>query len=326
MKKYSVTILIAASLLLTAGCGKKPDAPAPSAEGNHGDSAAPSGLQNDNGSAVRTDSQDNDTSAPQAADLSPNDETGQNTDRETYVSRLRIVDGVQSGFLFLAGENSGEVYTLSLEQDIPVYLDGNQKDTSALEDGMIIDLAFDGTVMETFPAQFGQVFSINAYSLGTEQNPGGGYYDLCGLYLQVLNDLWDADPGLNSNIACVSIDLSQAPGELTESEKQAIAWIFAGSHNVEALTFSYDELLQNGYLTAEDTEGSPELYCWEDGVLFTITPGQWEKNEIYSLPVLKFNAEKWRSPRGAYFFTDCFTLWPEMGTWSSYEIGGEAIS
>lgn len=87
-------------------------------------------------------------------------------------------------------------------------------------------------MLETYPAQLGGLSRIRAYSLGTEQNPGGTYYDLCGLYLQVLNDLWDADAGLNSKIQYVSVDLSQAPGGLTEAEKAAVAWRFAGQHGV----------------------------------------------------------------------------------------------
>ena len=44
------------------------------------------------------------------------------------------------------------------------------------------------------------------------------------------------------------------------------------------------------------------------------------------LPVLFFDAEKWRSSLGAYCFYDCSAVWPEMGTWSGYQIGSEMIS
>lgn len=46
----------------------------------------------------------------------------------------------------------------------------------------------------------------------------------------------------------------------------------------------------------------------------------------FSLPVLLFEAQKWRSPLGAYWFTDCMAVWPEMGSWESYSVGGEMIS
>lgn len=242
--------------------------------------------------------------------------------------RLRIVDGAESGNLVLAGEDAGQVYTLSLNGavEVPVFLDGQPAQADALEDGMMVEVSFDGTVLESYPAQFGEVYSLSGYSLGTAQNPGGSHYDLCGLYLQVLDDLWNRDPGLNSNISYVSVDLSEAPGGLTAGEREAIAWIFGCAHQAESLSLTLEELAEQGYLKEALPGSENRLYEWEDGVLFCIDSDEWEEGEIYSLPALKFNARKWRSPRGAYFFEDCWAVWPEMGTWSGYKIGDEAIS
>lgn len=260
-------------------------------------------------------------------------------EEEEQVLTLRIVDGAEDGSLLLAGEGMDSVYRVSLRSArggegtassdvsvIPVYLDGQPADAADLEDGMMVEIVFRGGVMESFPARIGQICSVSAYSLGTEQNPGGGYYDLCGFYLQVLDDLWEKDSGLNGGVDCVSVDLSEAPGGLTEGEKFAVVWRFAELHQVEGLMFSYEELLQEGYLTAVDSGGGQALYQWEDGLLFTISAGEWEEKEIYSLPVLKFDAGKWRSPLGAYFFSNCFAVWPEMGAWSGYSVEAEVIS
>lgn len=244
------------------------------------------------------------------------------------IQRLRIVDGAESGDLVLAGENAGQVYTLSLNgaAEIPVFLDGQSAQADALEDGMMVEVSFDGTVLESYPAQFGEVYSLSGYSLGTAQNPGGSYYDLSGLYLQVLDDLWNRDPGLNSNISYVSVDLSEAPGGLTAGEREAIAWIFGCAHQAESLSLTLEELAEQGYLKEALPGSEHKLYEWEDGVLFRIDSSEGEEEGLYSLPVLKFDARKWRSPRGAYFFGDCRAVWPEFGTWSGYEIGDEAIS
>lgn len=230
---------------------------------------------------------------------------------------LRIVDGADTGNLVLAGE---EVYILNVDS-IPVYLDGKEADCSVLEDGMMAEIAYSGDILFSFPAQLTQVDSISVHSLGTEQNPGGSTYDLCGLYLQVLNDLWEKDSGLNEGISYVSVDLSEAPGELTAGEISAIAWFFGNQHHVDALTLSYDELIEQGYL--ETVEDNPTLYDWKEGVLFTIAV---KENGISSLPAIKFDAKKWRSPLGAYFLFDCTAVWPEFGTWTGYSVGGEAIS
>lgn len=249
------------------------------------------------------------------------------------LQNFRIVDGAESGHLILAGEGENEVYTLNVEH-IPVFLDGKEADPSVLEDGMMAEISHSGDVLLTWPGVFGQVNSISVYSLGSAENPGGTTFDLCGLYLQVLNDLWEKDAGLNGGAKYVSVDLDAAPGGLTEGEKAAIAWIFAGQHNVQPLTLSQEELAAEGYLTAsplmicgEDVQSSePTLYTWENGLLFTITANEWAEGEHYSLPVVKFDAQKWRTPLGAYYFSDCTALWPQMGRWSSYQIGGELIS
>lgn len=241
---------------------------------------------------------------------------------------LRIVDGAGEGKLVLAGETAEALYVLNVS-DIAVYLDGEPAEASVLEDGMMVEVVY-STIMETYPAQFGGVESISVYSRGTRNNPMGTCYDLCGLYLQVLDDLWDKDSGLNGGASYVSVDLSDAPGGLTEGEKAAITYIFACRHQVEGLSYSYEELAKEGYLTevewASHPKDVPAVYQWEDGVLFSITADEWEDGEVYSLPVVKFDAGKWRSPLGAYYFDDCKAVWAEAGSWGSYSIGGEMIS
>lgn len=271
------------------------------------------------------------------------------------VLTLRIVDGAEDGNLLLAELDEGlygggGVYRLNLQNGgprvdilygdrpagksqpmaVPVYLDGEPADASALEDGMAVDVAFNGTVMESFPAQLGEVYSVSAWTLDRGRNPMGTAYDLCGLYLQVLDDLWQRDPALNENISQAALDLSQAPGELTAGEKAALVWRFGELHGVDAFAATFDELEEQGYLRAESLgEGAPEgaaFLHWEDGCFFSITPNEEREGEAYSLPAVFFHAEKWRSSLGAYVFHDCSAVWPEAGTWSGYQIGGEMIS
>lgn len=141
--------------------------------------------------------------------------------------------------------------------------------------------------------------------------------------------MWEKDSGLNSGVSYISVDLSTAPGDLTDGEKSAIAYIFAGMHNAQGLNLSSDELKEQGYFTEVNTGGDSDkapIYQWDDGILFSITGKNGEDVEIYSLPVIRFNAGKWRSPLGAYFFSACTAIWPEIGSWRSYSIGEEAIS
>ena len=256
-------------------------------------------------------------------------------EREQEVTSLRIVDGAATGQLVLAGERASDVYMLDMK-DIKVFLDGKKADASALEDGMMAEIVHSGWIQTTYPGQFSDVYEVRVYSLGSEKNPGGSYYDVCGLYLQVLEDLWNADPGLNSEIQYISVDLTDAPGNLTDGEKAAIAWIFGGKHGVQALTLSSEELKEQGYFTEivytgtglpmSSDDNRPKAYLWEDGVLFTIIDNMGQDAVSYSLPVVKFNAWKWRTPLGAYWFSNCSAVWPQMGTWGTYNIEYEMIS
>ena len=255
-------------------------------------------------------------------------------DEEPTVLTCRVVDGAEDGNLLLAELDEGlyggtGVYRLNVK-DVPVTLDGEAAEPSVLEDGMAVDVAFNGTVLESVPAQLGEVYSVSAWSRGRGRNGGGTMFDLCGLYLQVLDDLWQKDPGLNEDVSQIALDLSQAPGELTEGEKLALVHRFGELHGVEAFAATFEELKEQGYLTPEPLgDGAPEgaaFLHWEDGCLFSITPNEDHEGESYSLPTLFFNAEKWRSSLGAYGFYDCSAGWGQVSTWNGYQIGSEMIS
>ena len=204
-------------------------------------------------------------------------------------------------------------------------IDGNKAELKDLEDGMPIDIFYDGE-LENVSQKQGQPIditsfckSINGHSIGTEINPGGTLYDLSSLYLKVLEDLWEVDSGLNGEIKYISVDLSKAPGELTAGEKAAISYIFAKAHDKQCLELTFDELREQGYIEKD------ELY-WEDGILFSITDDTKAEEQYNGLRVIKFDAKKWRSGKGAYFFNDCSASWPQNGTWSDYNVGRHAIS
>lgn len=247
----------------------------------------------------------------------------------TITERFRIVDGAEDGSLLLAGLDggTGDICRLSSTREgIEIYLDGEKADSSALENGMPIQITWDGLVLETYPAQIPGTPKIEAWSIGSKENPGGSYYDLCGLYLQVLNDLWEVDPALNENKSMIGLDLTQAPGGLTDSEKSALAHRFGELHGVEVYLTTFEQLKEEGALTEQVIGEGKSFYSWEDGCLFSITPHETDEVEIYSLPVLRFDAEKYVGPLAAYIFYDCSAVWPELGTWSSYNIGSEMIA
>ncbi len=132
--------------------------------------------------------------------------------------------------------------------------------------------------------------------------------DVCELYLLVLEDLWNVDPGLNDGISQIGIDLSEL-SHLTEPEKETVMNEFASKHDLPFIAGTWEELCEQGYIDKDD------LY-WEDGLFFSI--------KTNSKPT-SFDAQKWRSGLGAYFFGQCTAQKNKDGTWS-YTVGQEAIS
>ena len=214
------------------------------------------------------------------------------------VATCRIVDGAGESALLLAEEGGGVLRLGTPLEEIAVTLDGAPATAADLRDGMLLDVHFDGTVQESYPAQYNGVTALEARTEGLD--------DRCGLYLQVLEDLWAVDPGLNDGITELGMDLSGLT-DLTDSEKAGVIWRFGELHGIVPMTGTWEELCDRGYIDREN------LY-WETGCLFSLTGSAGDG----------FDAQKWRSGLGAYFFVDC-TAEEADGVWT-YEVGSEAIS
>ena len=239
---------------------------------------------------------------------------------------FRIVREEKDGLLLArVGGGPADVYTLSLP-DTGVTLDGEAFDRNepgayqalpgSTLTGALAEITY-GTVLETYPGQLGGVTLVNIRS--------DGFDDRCALYLRVLDDLWNVDGGLNGGVTSVSVDLSQT--SLSESEQAAVAWAFAGEHGIsDPLTLSHEELAAEGYLTGADPD-SDGIPCWEEGCLFTITEQETGDNELNGARnTVTFDAQKWRSALGAYFFCDCTASQDIDGRWGDYTVGSQAIS
>ena len=163
---------------------------------------------------------------------------------------------------------------------------------------------------------------------GELNNSGGNTIaireDVCELYLQVLEDLWNVDTGLNSGITQIGIDLSEL-SHLTEEEKDTVMNGFASKHDLPYIAGTWEELCEKGYIDKDD------LY-WEDGLFFSIKTNEdaeWNLPNIDdgdpALELTAFDAQKWRSGLGAYYFIECTAQSNTDGKWS-YTVGQEAIA
>ena len=238
-----------------------------------------------------------------------------------YRITCRIVDGAESGHLLLAehGETGSGIYTLSMDS-----LTFEPQWTEPLQNGQLIDVYY-GVFTEEWPMNFGGVTAIEIIN--------GGFDDRCVLYLDVLEDLWNVDSGLNDGVEVIGVDLSQT--SLPPSERAAVGWIFAGRHSAEVVDGTLNDLIEQGRVTAtplfsisgsgiDPTEPQHYFYEWENGCHFSITEQPMEGT--CSLVPVAFDAQKWRSSLGAYWFCDCTAVQSASGEWSDYSIGSEVIS
>mgnify|MGYP002541305172 FL=1 len=247
-------------------------------------------------------------------------------------ARCRVVSVSENNVLLLADVDSerGDIYTLdagelSLEHDQAER--GELLADSQLAAGALVEVAYGGDILESYPALFGGVERITV--LPDE------FDDRCALYLRVLNDLWGKDEGLNSSgVEYISVDL--AATSLTPAERSAVAWTFAQSHGAEPMELSYEQLCAEGYISG--LTGENAFPQWEKGILFTITetddpvtfnlPSLSEGGELPSMTqyniknTVSFDASKWRTALGAYGFSKCVAVQDNSGVWGDYHING----
>lgn len=247
-------------------------------------------------------------------------------------ARCRVVSVSENNVLLLADVDSerGDIYTLDAS-GLPLYREPTERGElladGQLAAGALVEVAFGGDILESYPALFGGVERITV--LPDE------FDDRCALYLRVLNDLWGKDEGLNSSgVEYISVDLSAT--SLSPAERSAVAWTFAQSHSAEPMELSYEQLCAEGYISG--LTGENAFPQWEKGILFTITetddpvtfnlPSLSEGGELPSMTqyniknTVSFDASKWRTALGAYGFSECVAAQDNSGVWGDYRING----
>ena len=202
---------------------------------------------------------------------------------EGAVARCRVVAVGEGNTLLLADVDSerGDIYTLDAGS-VSLYREPTERGElladGQLAVGALVEVAFGGDILESYPALFGEVERITV--LPDE------FDDRCALYLRVLGDLWGKDEGLNSSgVEYISVDL--AATSLSPAERSAVAWTFAQSHGAEPMELSYEQLCAEGYVSG--LEGENAFPTWENGVLFTIT--ETDDPVTFNLPSLSEGGE-----------------------------------
>ena len=155
--------------------------------------------------------------------------------------------------------------------------------------------------MASYPMQLGTPAKIMV--TGVED-------DMVGFWMTVIKDLWEVDSGLNSDISVIALDLTGAQN-LSAGEKEALVYLAGSEFGVQGISGTFDELCDMGYIDRDN------LY-FESGILITLEITDSGDGSF------SFNANKWRSGLGAYFYSDC-TATKGSSCWS-YTVGSAAVS
>ena len=215
-----------------------------------------------------------------------------------YRGTVAAVDGNTA---FLVGETRGDLISLSLNNLQLTGENGNSLEAQEIRGGMAVDVAFDGMIMETYPAMLSGPTQLTV----KEENP-----DVLGMYRQVIADIYGDDEALNGG-KLAAFDLS-AVENLTEGEKSALVYLAGNDMGRETIQGTRQQLEEEGYIDG-DTWGLA------DGFLIIIEDEKADAGGNFS-----FRAEKWKSATGAVSYEDCQAVL--RGETYEYRIGTEAAS
>lgn len=176
---------------------------------------------------------------------------------------------------------------------------GLYKEFENLQEGDIINVFFDGTVLETYPAQIGNIEKI--IKVKSSDN-------IINMFVDVIMQLYNEDTALNTDISVITFDMVKVDN-LSSLEKEVILYKVWCETGIETNFGTHQELLSTGQITENG---------YDKGLLFEV------KTENITDDSFNFSISKYRGPLGAYFYVNCKAVKIE-NIWN-YTIGEEMIS
>lgn len=261
--------------------------------GSGGTSAGPDRMGGGDGTSAEDDS---DGLKPGQA---PADTEGLSGDTRT--ERFEILD-VDDKSMLVCGAGDNDMSGLFRVGHGPVLenADGKPARISELKSGMIVELSWEGYVLESYPGQFGYQKLRITEDMGSRE---------LEFYKQLIKNLAEVDPGLNDGITQSYFDLTMV-GSLSDAEKEGLAYMGGTSFGAWGELATEKDLVESGALDPQKG--------LEHGILVTI------EETSNSGSQLTCSARKYRSGTGAYYFSDVIATYKD-GAWT-YKIGAEMIS
>lgn len=207
----------------------------------------------------------------------------------------RILYRMQDSLLMIP-EEGGELITLSPRGLALEDQQGQTMEPDQLQPGMCVQVTFDGSVLEIYPCQLSGASAIQVT---------GTFLNLVPFYLDRLDELYQEDAALNSEIEKIALDLSEL-GNVSEQEKEALRYLVESRYGIETFFSSFQELCDQGEIDREHP------YYYEKGIILQLSSQQETEDDFV------LSGRKWRSGLGAIGYTDAQVQW-KNGEWTFQE-------
>ncbi len=153
--------------------------------------------------------------------------------------------------------------------------DGEKSELKEIQTGDIIEIAYNGIIMESYPAQ------ITADRIDVKDTR------LMDGYQALIEDIYSEDEGLNSNIEMVVIDTTTLE-ELSGLEKEKLLGNLKAAFGLEVREGTYDQLVKEGLI-------DDKVLYFEKGILIKIT----EPSHNDQITEITCGISKWKGGLGA---------------------------
>lgn len=206
--------------------------------------------------------------------------TEDNNNTKEDVFQAEVMES--NGTLLVAPDPESNEYKASDKMSVNisdcVIMDNNDNEITDqdLKAGDILRITYNGTVMESYPAQI----TADAVQLIDHNTLIDGY-------LAIIDDIWQQDDGLNSDINTMGVDASNWI-ELTDIEKEIIFTELKNKYDMEIVEGTSEELAKQGLIDKDNL-------FFTKGVLITIDNMSYDKDN----KKFTYSISKWRSGDGA---------------------------
>lgn len=192
------------------------------------------------------------------------------TNENIIAAQIAQIISAKDGELLVTSDSG--LYFLNVDKKTSVSKDGKALDGTALRPGMKIQIAFDGNILETYPARIANADTIK---ITAEED------DKISLYSEAVKHIFEEREGKDfykEKLETVALDLTEL-SSLSNAEKNALEYVlrnyFYSQTEADLIRSSYEELSESGRL--KDGE-------FKDGLIISVKSGK-SKNS-FSLSLL----------------------------------------